>query len=231
MSVDYSGVSAGIIGKAENEFQSKKTTGNSTLGKDAFLTLLVTQMKYQDPMNPTSDKEFLAQLAQFTSLEQLTNINTGIEKLTTATNQQQMFSAAGFIGKEVKAEGDSLSKSGDTVSKLFYTLPEAASKVTINILDANGNIVRTVDQGAKGAGEQTYAWDGKDWLGNEQGDGVYFAGISAVKADGKSMLVSTTVTGVVAGVSTDSSGGYLLETKDGRKLSLLNVKGIVNATE
>lgn len=231
MSVDYSGVSAGIIGKAESEFQSNKTTGNSTLGKDAFLTLLVTQMKYQDPMNPTSDKEFLAQLAQFTSLEQLTNINTGIEKLTTATNQQQMFSAAGFIGKEVKAEGDSLSKSGDTVSKLFYTLPEAASKVTINILDANGNIVRTVDQGAKAAGEQTYAWDGKDWLGNEQGDGVYFAGISAVKADGTSMLVSTTVTGVVSGVSTDSSGGYLLETKDGRKLSLLNVKGIVNSTE
>jgi len=231
MSVDYSGVSAGIIGRAESEFQSQKATGNSTLGKDAFLTLLVAQMKYQDPMNPTSDKEFLAQLAQFTSLEQLTNINTGIEKLTTATNQQQMFSAAGFIGKEVKAEGDSLSKTGDTVSKLFYTLPEAASKVTINLLDANGNIVRTVDQGAKAAGEQNYAWDGEDWLGNEQPDGIYFAGISAVKADGTSMLVSTTVTGVVAGVSTDSSGGYLLETKDGRKLSLLNVKGIVNATQ
>ncbi|GFK93058.1 Basal-body rod modification protein FlgD [Fundidesulfovibrio magnetotacticus] len=229
MSVDYSGVSSGIIGRAESEFKAKPT-GSSSLGKDAFLTLLVTQMKYQDPLNPTGDKEFLAQLAQFTSLEQLTNINDGIEKLTSATNQQQMFSAANFIGKEVKASGDSLSKSGDTVSKLYYTLPEAATKVTINIMDANGNIVRTVDQGAKAAGEQSFAWDGKDWLGNAQADGVYFAGITTAKSDGTSMMVDTTVTGIVSGVSTDSSGGYVLETQDGRKLSLLNVKGIVNQT-
>lgn len=226
MSVSYTGASAGLFGQAESQYQANKTSGNPSLGKDAFLNLLVTQMKYQDPLNPTSDKEFLAQLAQFSSLEQLTNINASMDKLNTATTQQQMFSAVSFIGKEVKAAGDSLSKSGDTVSKLFYTLPESATKVSINVMDDNGNFVRTVEVGAKAAGEQSFQWDGKDWNGKSQPDGVYRVGITTQKADGKSMLVDTTVTGLISGVSSEN-GKFLLTTKDGRQVYFTDVKGVV----
>lgn len=226
MSVSYTGASAGILGKAETEYQGTKTAGNPSLGKDAFLNLLVTQMKYQDPLNPTSDKEFLAQLAQFSSLEQLTNINASMDKLNTATTQQQMFSAVSFIGKEVKAKGDSLSKSGDTVSTLYYSLPESATKVSINVMDDNGNFVRTVDLGAKAAGEQSFKWDGKDWNGKSQPDGVYRVGITTQKADGKSMLVDTTVTGLISGVSSEN-GKFLLTTKDGRQVYFTDVKGVI----
>jgi flagellar basal-body rod modification protein FlgD len=226
MSSSFNAVSPGIIGQAEQQFQQPRTSGNSALGKDAFLTLLVTQMKTQDPLNPMDDKQFVAQLAQFSSLEQLTNINSGIDKLTTATTQQQMFSAASFIGKEVKAKGSSVSKTGDSVGAIYYTLPEAATKVSINIMDANNNILKTADLGAKAAGEQTYQWDGKNFSGQKVADGLYKVGVTTQTADGKSMLVDLSVTGVVNGV-TNESGVFMLSTLDGRKVRFTDVQGIV----
>lgn len=108
-----------ILGQAENEFQSAvKKSGNADLGKDAFLQLLVTQLKHQDPLNPMDDKEFVAQLAQFTSLEQLMGINTGVTSMNEAFKQQQMMNAVSYIGKDVLASGDQISKIKDGVSKL-----------------------------------------------------------------------------------------------------------------
>lgn len=226
MSSSFNAVSAGIIGQAEQQFQKPRTSGDSALGKDAFLKLLVTQMKTQDPLNPMDDKQFVAQLAQFSSLEQLTNINSGIDKLNTATTQQQMFSAASFIGKEVKAKGSSVSKAGDNAGAIYYTLPEAATKVSINIMDANNNIVKTVDIGAKAAGEHTYQWDGRNFSGQKVADGLYNVGVTTQRADGRSMLVDLSVTGVVNGV-TSENGVFMLSTQDGRKVRFTDVQGIV----
>lgn len=75
---------------------SKKTTGNSTLGKDQFLKILITQLQNQDPMQPMEDKEFIAQMAQFTSVEQLMNISTQM----TAMNQS-LGAVSGLIGKDI----------------------------------------------------------------------------------------------------------------------------------
>lgn len=227
MSTTYTAASAGILGQAEAQFQQPQTSGKSSLGKDDFLNLLMTQLQNQDPLNPQDDKEFVSQLSQFSSLEQLTNISSGIDKLNTATTQQQMFSAAGFIGKEVKAGGDSLAKSGTNVSSLYYSLSDACTKVSINIMDSNGNIVRTVDAGGKAAGEQTFQWDGKDSWGNSVADGIYSVGITTQKADGNPANVSTSVTGLVTGVATDNNGSYVLTTQDGRAVNLMDVKGIV----
>ena len=229
MSVSYTSSSAGIFGKAEAEFQQPKTAGSSSLGKDAFLTLLVTQMKYQDPLNPTSDKEFLAQLAQFTSLEQLTNLNSGMDKLNAAQGRQDMIGAVSFIGKEVKAKGDSLSKAGDKISTLYFDLSEAASKVTVNVFDDNGNIVKTEELGAKASGTQTYKWDGKDWNGNVLPDGVYHVGVGAENLSGKPILTSLKVTGTITGMSNEN-GSYLLRTSDGRQVYFTDIEEVVNTT-
>ncbi|MFZ5427955.1 MAG: flagellar hook assembly protein FlgD [Thermodesulfobacteriota bacterium] len=227
MSVAYTGTSAGIFGKAEAEFQKPKTSGESSLGKDAFLTLLVTQMKYQDPLNPTSDKEFLAQLAQFSSLEQLTNLNSGVEKLNTAQARQDMIGAVSFIGKDVKAKGDSLSKAGDKISTLYFNLSEAAAKVTVNVFDENGNIIKTEDLGTKAAGAQTYQWDGKDWNGNKMSDGIYHVGVGAETADGRPILTNLKVTGTITGMA-NVNGQYLLSTSDGRQVFFTDIEEVVN---
>lgn len=79
-----------------------KQTGNSELGKDAFLQLLITQLQHQDPTNPMDDREFISQMAQFSSLEQMQNMTKAIESLLISQQQTQMMSYSSFIGKEVK---------------------------------------------------------------------------------------------------------------------------------
>lgn len=79
-----------------------KQTGNSELGKDAFLQLLITQLQHQDPTNPMDDREFISQMAQFSSLEQMQNMTKAMESLVSSQQQSQMMNYATFIGKEVK---------------------------------------------------------------------------------------------------------------------------------
>lgn len=79
-----------------------RTTGDSTLGKDAFLKILIAQLQNQDPTNPMDDRDFIAQMAQFSSLEQMQNIATAIEGLVESQNETQLMSYTSFVGKEVK---------------------------------------------------------------------------------------------------------------------------------
>lgn len=84
-----------------NYQSTQKTTGSDALGKDAFLKILMTQLQNQDPLNPMQDKDFIAQMATFTSLEQLTNMGKSIDSLVSAQEQSQLVSYNQFIGKEV----------------------------------------------------------------------------------------------------------------------------------
>lgn len=80
---------------------STKTTGNSNLGKDEFLKILMTQLQNQDPTSPMDDKEFIAQMAQFSSLEQISNMATSLDNLTSMTQQSQLVQFNSFVGKTV----------------------------------------------------------------------------------------------------------------------------------
>ena len=104
---------------------AEKTGKQGALGKDAFLKLLVTQLQHQDPLNPLDDKEFIAQLAQFSSLEQMNNISEGITSLVKKTQEQDMLNSVNYIGKEVTASGHSVTKNGTVVTPVFFTLKGA----------------------------------------------------------------------------------------------------------
>lgn len=212
---------------AASTTSNSTTTASSTLGKDAFLKLLVTQLSNQDPLNPMDDKDMTAQLAQFSSLEQLTNINTGIETLNTTMTQNQLTNAVSYIGKSVKASGYSLSKDSGTVSSLYYSLGETVTDAAINIYDSSGTLVRSTAIGTKSSGDYQYDWDGLDSSGKEVADGLYSVAITAYNSSGSQVLVQTQVSGVVSGVTT-SSGTTYLNLKDGRTVSLANVSQIVN---
>ncbi len=94
-----------------------KQTGNSELGKDAFLQLLITQLQHQDPTNPMDDREFISQMAQFSSLEQMQNMTKTMESLLASQQQTQMMNYASFVGKEVKWHEitDKIDEKGDPV--------------------------------------------------------------------------------------------------------------------
>lgn len=224
---DYAGISSGIIGQTGTS--TTKTSGSSSLGKDDFLKLLVTQLQAQDPLSPMDDKEFVAQLSQFSSLEQLTNISSGVSSLATIGSQQLALGAVGFIGKDVKAVGNSLTKAGSKVSTMTYSLSEAAAKVSVNVMDSNGNIVRTVDIGSQAAGDQTFQWDGKSSNGKVMPDGIYKVGLSAQTAGGQALLTSTSVTGTVTGAG-DQNGSFMLKLADGRSVKMTDVQEVVGST-
>lgn len=222
-----------MLGRAESEFESYQqypTSGKSDLGKDDFLNLLVEQLKNQDPLNPMEDKEFTAQLANFSSLEQLTEINEGIGDLTAGTQRQEMLNGVSFIGKEVMAAGEGLSKSGDHVSSMSFTLNESAFDVYVNIFDEYGNIVKTLEMGAMQQGEHSIDWDGADYNGSEVPDGIYYVSMAAENSEGEPILVNTEVSGTVKGVNVYSDG-YYLQLEDGREVNMLEVQTVLGASK
>lgn len=217
-----------IIGRAETElYDTEKFTGKSQLDKEDFLTLLVAQLQHQDPMNPMDDKEFTAQIAEFSSLEQLTNISDGIDTMNESDSRQDMSSAVNLIGKDVRAEGGSLSIKEGEVSTLFYALGETAANVYINIYDPNGNLVRTASLGGKQAGEHEFQWDGKDWAGKDLADGIYSIGLAAEGVNGNAVLSYTEVSGTVAGVQA-WGGQHYLRLADGRVVNYQQISEVVD---
>ncbi|MHC1700632.1 MAG: flagellar hook assembly protein FlgD [Humidesulfovibrio sp.] len=217
---------SGILGQYEAQLAASVTTHKTNMDQNDFLKLLVAQLEHQDPLNPMDDKDMTAQLAQFSSLEQLTNIKTGIQSLVDAQNQGSMLNAVGFIGKAVKADGFNLSKTGETTSTVYYSLGESVANMQVNIYAQDGTLVRTDVIGSKQAGEFQYNWDGKNTDGVSMADGTYGVAIVAEDSSGAPVLVQSKISGEVTGLVT-YNGTTLLQLKDGRTVDIASVTEVV----
>lgn len=207
-------------------YGADKASKNDVLGKDAFLKLLVTQLQNQDPLNPLDDKEFIAQLAQFSSLEQMTNISDGIKSLTEKTAQQDMLSAVNYIGKEVTASGSSMTKYGNYVTPVYFTLSGTAAQVYANVYDENNNLVRTEKFSSMQAGEFAFTWDGTDYNGNPVNNGQYNVYFAAESPTGAAVFVDTEVSGTITALE-QGDGETYFRLSDGRKISFGDIKKVV----
>ena len=210
-----------------NSIQSDSTssTASSSLSSDDFLTILVAQLQNQDPFNSQDPSEMIGQIAQLSTLEQLTTMNDTLTSVLTALNLQSASSSVSYIGKTVMASGYSLTKEDDAVSSSTYTLDSDATALKAYVYDSDGGLVRTVDIGAKSAGDYSFQWDGKDDDGNLVDDGTYSLAIAGTDASGSTITASTTISGVVSGVSVES-GSVMLTLKDGREVALSNVQSV-----
>lgn len=186
-----------------------ETAGKQSLGQDEFLTLLITQLKNQDPTNPMDHAQFTQQMAQFSSLEQLMNINENLGSLQVATNATNSAQAVNMIGKEVKAEGDNVHVSAGIASPISFELGQAADSVVISVEDPYGNVIRTIEEGTMSSGPHTVKWNGKDELGTPLEDGLYKYTVSASDTEGTPVEVSTFTRGVVSAVSFENGVGYI----------------------
>ncbi len=199
-----------------------------TLGKDDFLELLVTKLQYQDPLDPTDDEDFIAQLAQFSSLEQMSNIADGIET-SNEWDYLQMQSmnnvmASGFIGKEIKAEYDGFWVDDSSQPSISYTTTEFASEIKFVVRDEDDNIVATITESDIGAGTNTFTWDGKDDLGNTVAEGYYTVEVTATTPSGSTFTPTLSLVGIVDSVVYRDGAAYLVI--DGTEVALGNVAGI-----
>jgi len=155
---------------------------NNAMGKEDFLTLMVEQLKNQDPMNPADATEFTAQLAQFSSLEQLFNINSSLEEMGSSTAEMQRLSALSMIGTEVVSKGSEFTLKGESV-KLGYNMDEAAEQGVLYIRDSAGNTVAAKPLAEMSEGQHMLEWDGMGDSGNQLPEGKYSVAISAFNGE------------------------------------------------
>ncbi|MBW2100590.1 MAG: hypothetical protein JRG68_07535 [Deltaproteobacteria bacterium] len=190
--------------------QLDNTQKSDILGKDDFLQLLVAQLKAQDPLNPMDNTEFTAQLAQFSSLEQLTNVNETLESLRISQTSLNNFQAVDYIGKSVQASGNAVYLTNGVSDDIHFELGADADAVFINMYDSTGGFVKTVESGALDAGQQTLNWDGTDSEGNQVPDGAYTFEVLAAGANDERVNTTTFTTGKVTGVTFKDGNACLL---------------------
>jgi len=174
-------------------------TGN--VDKDAFLKLLVAQLRHQDPLSPMEGTEFVAQLAQFSVVEQAVQQAKQLDIISLQLTGIASNEAVGLIGKQVTMRGDTISFDGESTTGFSVNLDDPATEVTVTIRDEYGNAVRTMEMGAQDAGPMSVNWDGTDDNGDLVGAGSYTVEVSARGESGDPVNVSQDVTGVVVGVS------------------------------
>ncbi len=166
-----------------------------------FLTLLVTQLKHQDPLDPMDSTEFTSQLVQFASVEQQIHQNANLEKLIGLQQGSQVSSLVNYIGLRVEADGQKVPlEYGE--AKFTYALDTNVSKTNVSIVNGKGLTVSSAD-GELSVGRHEFIWDGRDKNGIMQPDGDYTVVVTAQDRDGKILPVTQTIFGYVRGASAD----------------------------
>ncbi|MDQ1352522.1 MAG: flagellar basal-body rod modification protein FlgD [Acidobacteriota bacterium] len=169
------GLSTGATGTSK--------TSQQELGKDAFMQLLISQLAYQDPLEPMDNTEFISQLAQFSALEQQQNIAAGIQLLalsqTASTNSQMV----NLIGKRVLTPGNQFTLEAEKALTLRFDLEGDGVPAKINIKNSDGDVVRTIDITEFKEGTNQVSFDGKDNDGNWLAAGAYTYEIVSATGD------------------------------------------------
>mgnify|MGYP006293591617 CR=1 FL=1 len=219
-------------GSIKQLMQEGRESGSSQknqdiMGKDDFLQLLVTQLENQDPLKPMDPQDMSAQLAQFSSLEQLTNISASMQGLETMASSTDQAKSLDMLGKEVRLEGSSFALAEDDVT-LSYRLQDEADKATIYVADSSGQQVAELSGSGTSPGEHSVTWNGENMEGEQCPPGQYSFVVEARKDD-QVLKTEPLVMAKVTGVDYAQSGEIMLQTTAGEVS--LNQVGTVRIAE
>ncbi|HOD35793.1 MAG TPA: flagellar hook assembly protein FlgD [Syntrophales bacterium] len=189
------------------------------MGKEEFLKMLIAQLKNQNPLNPLDGTEFTAQLAQFSSLEQLQNVYTELKALSQRQASLNNSHLVSLIGQEVTLRGNAFTASGEPVG-LTYDLGGDAARVWVRIYDQQGGLVDTVTAQNQGCGTNAVTWSNtRNLTGNFTFD------VTAIDRAGDAVSVSGVTRGIVTGVNFREDTPCLMV--DGREVSITDVLSVV----
>jgi flagellar basal-body rod modification protein FlgD len=213
---------AGLNSSTATAPLSTAAHGSPTLGKDEFLKLLTTQLANQDPLSPTDNQAFIAQLAQFSSVEQQQATNSRLDALIVAQAANNQTSVANLVGKQIVYRTDSVSLTALGAGPISGQLAAPATNVNAIITDQNGKVVRTLTMGSQSPGTVTFpAWDGTDAHGVKLSPGSYQVKLTAGDADGKPVTFDSQGTARATGVTFQA--GYPELILNGVKVKLSDI--------
>lgn len=195
------------VARTTDTSSSTATTSSSktsALGQDQFLTLLVAQLQNQDPLNPADATEFTSQLAQYSQLEQLFNLNDSMEQLASAQNNSERLSALTLIGQDVVVENSEFTLNKESV-EIGYKVDGTVTDVDLLIKDSDGKTVATLPASDLSEGNHFLTWDGKNSSGTALDPGTYSIQISAKNGTTASASVSPLVRSEVTGIDLSGS--------------------------
>jgi flagellar basal-body rod modification protein FlgD len=196
--------SASTSSSSATSADKQEIAGNFT----QFLTLLTTQLKNQNPLDPLDTNQFTQQLVQYAGVEQQLKSNDRLDSILSNAKSSSAASATGFIGQTVTADGKT-AQLQDGTATWSLTPSRAANKATITITDAKGNVVATQSK-ALTVGPQTFTWDGRNSSGFSSANGTYSIKVDAVDATGSKVAVDTQLTGKVDSIDLSGSEPVLL---------------------
>ena len=236
MSTTISSVSPSLLNtmnpKATSSSSSNPTSAGALAGTESaatlqnnFMTLLVTQMQNQDPLNPMDNSQVTSQMAQLSTVSGIGQMNSTLSSLVSSLQASQSMQAANLIGKSVVVPGNAITLSSGA-GQFGVQLSQAASNVQAVISDSSGNVVDTMNLGSLAAGAQAINWDGKTTAGTTAPDGQYTFTVTA--ANGSSSVAATALSvGQVSSVSNSATAGTQLNFSNLAPTSYSNVLQIL----
>ncbi|MGY6277665.1 flagellar hook assembly protein FlgD [Methylomonas sp. MgM2] len=185
------------------------TQKKQSLGQEQFLKLLTTQLTHQDPMKPMENGEFLGQMAQFSTVSGIQDLQASFKDFANSISSDQALQAAGLVGRYVSAPNQEalLSAGGSVVGD--FEMPASSNDVTVKIINPkSGEVVRTLALGAQAEGKVEFEWDGVDQNGQLSNPGVYKIEASA-QIDGINTQLATNIKSLVQSVTMGSGNAGL----------------------
>ena len=205
METDISFASTGILTKQEyDEANLVKAARDDGLDRNAFLTLLTTQLQNQNPLDPMKNEQFVAQLAQFSQLEGITNMSTSLSDVADVIRSDRIMTGANLVGKSVFGQTGRITTDGQSASAIEFNLPYGADQVEVGIYDpVSGALMRSMVVGPQSSGTLNITWDGRKADGTTAQAGSYIVRGNVV-VSGKSEAVVPSTYSRVETVSWDA---------------------------
>jgi flagellar basal-body rod modification protein FlgD len=176
-------------------------TGAATLGGTDFLTLMLAQLKNQDPTSPVDSNTFLSQLAQLSEVQGITQLNTSFSTLSSSLSANQALQASSLLGHQALVMSSTAQLAANGTVTGSVSVPQTTSSVVLNIADSTGNVVRSIPLGAQAAGLADFSWDGKEASGSSAPAGTYTLSVAYAGQTKTSGAATTLVNGTVESVS------------------------------
>lgn len=220
--IDYSALNASNAGTSGNTMPTPKN-----LGQADFMKLMVAQLQAQDPLKPQDGTAMVSQMAQFSSVSSLDQLQKSFNGFASTFNQNQSLQASVLVGKEVSVKGDKgyLSVGGSFKGEVI--VPPNIQSLKVTIKDGSGNPVKTYDLGQQESGNLPFAWDGLKSDGSTAPPGAYSIAAEA-SIDGKNTQLGTNVIAPVRSVMLNGAQGVDLELDGIGKTPLSSINSVTN---